>query len=713
MAPGYCQHNYHARPRTYEFAVIGLDTTRHTNLVSRNGSPWAIYDAARYAGQAAQVVSASNAAKTRAIADATAQKTAEVASANSETAWKNSSAAADGTRKQALAMANLSYATVRSYAYALGGGVGLELPASFNFESHASEYAIPPASSDYRVTVTTYYTGGSILGSAGPWWGGWGYYGSGYWYSGLGSSYDVAYSSQIGSTANITLVDPGKQFGNAFWRIDPSEIVDEVSYGFPEDNYPDWTANDLVFMEKTLDGWLELPESSMLDSDENDKIEETINVILNSLNSTIFSSMTTVGSFTQEILRTRPTFRLEEIAPSLNDAEWNHTDIAPDRATETEHGELSTRENPLGGDLTKSEAFLSGMIRPRQVYAFQNEGDREYDTITFEKTPPGPGTWEVVWSKRSISTITGKESGPIAWKAMDDEAKNYFQQQEEIARLSALYLSLSQKVEKGHLIQTESELKESSARLYKWTSRPGFSPYVSETVIDGIAVKILWVRTPRPGRIGEMTYAPYGVFPIGATDKQISDLYFNHINRVETEAAIKVGIDVMTMVVSELVVAKVVAKGMGAGITVKLASEGGASNGLIVRQGNIVIQAGTKVSASEAHVAKVFADHGYDVTHVATASSKGIQNLRTADLLVDGIGRVDVFTPKAVNATSIARAIESKGTQAPVVVVSGNVQNRIMQETVRRMWGKTSNSAKAIQNIVFENNGVLTWFSRP
>jgi hypothetical protein len=137
------------------------------------------------------------------------------------------------------------------------------------------------------------------------------------------------------------------------------------------------------------------------------------------------------------------------------------------------------------------------------------------------------------------------------------------------------------------------------------------------------------------------------------------------------------------------------------------------SSGLIVRQGNIVVEAGAKVSASEAHVGRIFANHGYDVTHKVTASAQGIQGTRTADLVVNGVGRVDVFTPKAVNSTSIARAIESKGTQAPVVAVSGNVSNQIMQETARRMWGKTTASAKAIQQIVFENNGGLTWFTRP
>jgi hypothetical protein len=50
-----------------------------STLASSTGTPWAAYDAGFSAAQAANVTAVSNAAKTNAIAQATAQKTAEVA----------------------------------------------------------------------------------------------------------------------------------------------------------------------------------------------------------------------------------------------------------------------------------------------------------------------------------------------------------------------------------------------------------------------------------------------------------------------------------------------------------------------------------------------------------------------------------------------------------------------------------------------------------
>ena len=125
------------------------------------------------------------------------------------------------------------------------------------------------------------------------------------------------------------------------------------------------------------------------------------------------------------------------------------------------------------------------------------------------------------------------------------------------------------------------------------------------------------------------------------------------------------------------------------------------------------MDAGATLDADEIAVANVFTRHGYDARGLQTASQRGIQGVRTADLEISGLGRVDVFTPQQVNSKSISRAIERKGTQAPIVAIRGNVSERVMRETVARVWGKTSNRAQAIQQVVFENNGVLTWFTRP
>jgi len=138
-----------------------------------------------------------------------------------------------------------------------------------------------------------------------------------------------------------------------------------------------------------------------------------------------------------------------------------------------------------------------------------------------------------------------------------------------------------------------------------------------------------------------------------------------------------------------------------------------ANRGLIPRQGRLTLEPGSTLNADELAVGNAFTRHGYDARGLQTASQRGIQGVRTADLEVSGLGRVDVFTPQKLNSKSISRAIEGKGTQSPVVAIRGNISERVMRETAARVWGKTSNRARAIQQVVFENNGVLTWFTRP
>ena len=135
--------------------------------------------------------------------------------------------------------------------------------------------------------------------------------------------------------------------------------------------------------------------------------------------------------------------------------------------------------------------------------------------------------------------------------------------------------------------------------------------------------------------------------------------------------------------------------------------------GLITRQGRFTLEAGAKLDADELAVAQAFNRYGYDAHGLTTASQRGIQNVRTADLEISGLGRVDVYTPRKFDSKAISRAIEKKGTQAPVVAIRGNLSEQLMRETAARLWGKTSSKARAIQQIVFENNGVLTWFTRP
>lgn len=80
--------------------------------------------------------------------------------------------------------------------------------------------------------------------------------------------------------------------------------------------------------------------------------------------------------------------------------------------------------------------------------------------------------------------------------------------------------------------------------------------------------------------------------------------------------------------------------------------------------GGIKIESGAVPDSNEIRAGQGLSDIGYDVTHQATASAKGVQGQRTADLYVNGIGSVDVYTPQNISPNSIVRAIEKKANQA-------------------------------------------------
>lgn len=131
----------------------------------------------------------------------------------------------------------------------------------------------------------------------------------------------------------------------------------------------------------------------------------------------------------------------------------------------------------------------------------------------------------------------------------------------------------------------------------------------------------------------------------------------------------------------------------------------------VPRKGKFELEKGAKLDADELAVGEAFAQKGYDVKGLKTASDKGISGKRTPDLYVDGIGKVDVYTPKNINANTISRAIEKKNSQAGTIVVRGDVPDRMRYIIANRVWGKPK--AQNIQTIIFEKSGDLTIFARP
>lgn len=93
------------------------------------------------------------------------------------------------------------------------------------------------------------------------------------------------------------------------------------------------------------------------------------------------------------------------------------------------------------------------------------------------------------------------------------------------------------------------------------------------------------------------------------------------------------------------------------------------------------------------------ADLGYDVTHQTTASSKGIPDVRTADLFIEGVSDVDVYTPETLTQNSILRDIEKKADHGVGVFVQANISDADISSIVARMWGRVN--GKSIRTLFF------------
>jgi hypothetical protein len=130
-------------------------------------------------------------------------------------------------------------------------------------------------------------------------------------------------------------------------------------------------------------------------------------------------------------------------------------------------------------------------------------------------------------------------------------------------------------------------------------------------------------------------------------------------------------------------------------------------------RGEITILPGAKPDANELRAGQGLAEQfGYDVSHQPTASQLGVQGQRTADLTVQGVGQVDVYTPTTTNPTSITRAIEGKNTQAAAVLVQTSIVDADMAIVAARTWGKPT--AQNIQTIFFQKpDGTIVRFNRP
>ncbi|WP_114196281.1 hypothetical protein [Edaphovirga cremea] len=85
-------------------------------------------------------------------------------------------------------------------------------------------------------------------------------------------------------------------------------------------------------------------------------------------------------------------------------------------------------------------------------------------------------------------------------------------------------------------------------------------------------------------------------------------------------------------------------------------------------KGQVTYEFGAKPDGNELRAGSTFSELGYDVTYKTTASDKGISDVRTPDLWVNGIGKVDVYTPQTTNLGNTVKAIEKKDSQTTAVL---------------------------------------------
>ena len=125
-------------------------------------------------------------------------------------------------------------------------------------------------------------------------------------------------------------------------------------------------------------------------------------------------------------------------------------------------------------------------------------------------------------------------------------------------------------------------------------------------------------------------------------------------------------------------------------------------------KGTLTVEPGVTLSPSERAAAEFWADQGRATTAVKPSTAESV---RTADLNVEGIGRVDVYTPEAAtSANRVVGAILSKGSQTSMVHVELPAGSVVTPAEVARFPGRIfghPTAGKGINRILVRQNGVV------
>ena len=339
------------------------------SLASSHGSPWATYDEHFYAGQAANVTTVSNAARTNAIKQATAQHLAETRQTNAETNWRNLYATTSNILNTAIAGAHKGFATKQSMAYAAADNNNLELPSLSSPTDLAGQYMVAGPHSDYRMSLYSATSTSYAYPYAGYWWGAWGYYGSDNWFTDYGGYYDYLYGSQVSSAAYVYLYNPAKQFPGSFWQMNSGAVADQMLDSELQFRYGDTSSEELTITDSVPPGVF--TPLSPVNPDVSDGAafsNDEVIAILSGLDPEASEYWTLHGSTTQTVVSERPSVDLATFSPELADAQpieesstsdGQSPSDAPARDTTSATGSLTESAGAEEGSFAVAERISS------------------------------------------------------------------------------------------------------------------------------------------------------------------------------------------------------------------------------------------------------------------------------------------------------------------------------------------------------------------
>ncbi|MWN32950.1 hypothetical protein GQ595_10910, partial [Gilliamella sp. Pra-s54] len=129
------------------------------------------------------------------------------------------------------------------------------------------------------------------------------------------------------------------------------------------------------------------------------------------------------------------------------------------------------------------------------------------------------------------------------------------------------------------------------------------------------------------------------------------------------------------------------------------------------KTGTMIFEQGSTPNANEIRAGSGFLYLGYDVVVKKEVNQNKV---KTQDLYVEGIGKVDVYTPnsKIMTEKSILRTIENKNRQTNSIIIQADLSKTDIQSIVNRTWGKPG--AKNINTLFFQDSkGQITRYDRP